>query len=313
MKSNTQFTWPFQLRQLAVMIDAGIAIDAALASLDSTRDAKRRVKLQRAVRLVKRGVGLPDAFLKAQLIGEFDYEMLCTAEEAGRLSDGLNHISERRVKQLQRADSLKASLVLPKTLVFVGAVAGVFVRTASGNQSIAEALISVGIAAAWFYLICYLALNIVRADTRIWMSLLWPYEFIRKRNQWYCLALEYYFYNSLIWQVSAGVPYGTAVKRCSKLLTSKTFCEKTEKASRQMESGTSLSQSLIDEGLVISRYMRQVLLVADESGKHELAIKNELKLQSHRLKQKTENFFKWMPRVFYVVALLFVSKLMVFQ
>ena len=307
MENSAALTWPFQLRQLAVMIDAGISIDAALTSLES-RLGKGSEKLQRASQLVKRGVSLPDAFRRSKIIGEFDHAMLMAADNAGCLPEGLNHISESRVSQLQRANSFKASLVFPKAMMLIGALAGIFVRTSSGQQSVAEATISVGLVFGCFYLVCLVSLYVVRADVRIWMSWLWPYPVIRKIYDWYCLALEYYFYNSLIWQVSAGVSASDATKNCSHLLLSKSFQHSVVLASEAMANGQSLNQALVNEGLVLTDRMRQVLLVADQSGLHEKAIKHELKLQRGSLKLKADNFFKWAPRAFYLLSLVFISK-----
>jgi hypothetical protein len=60
---------------------------------------------------------------------------------------------------------------------------------------------------------------------------------------------------------------------------------------------------------VLTASMRPVRLIADQSGTHEAAIKNQLKLQQLSLKQHAEPFFKWTPRIFYLLALVLVSKL----
>ena len=118
MSSAAKLEWPFQLKQLTVMIGAGMPIDTCLKSL-SLRSSRDTAKLQKALRLVKRGVSLPDSFRRAELIGDFDHAMLSSADTAGRLEDGLSHISERRVNQLQRTDSFKVSLIFPKALVVI--------------------------------------------------------------------------------------------------------------------------------------------------------------------------------------------------
>ncbi len=291
------------------MIDAGIPLDSSLSSLES-RSKNKNAKLQRAIGLVKRGSGVPDAFIRSKLVGEYDHAMLLAADKAGRLSDGLTHISERRVKQLQRVDSLRASLVFPKAIMVIGALAGLFVRMASGGQSVVEAAWAVGLIAAQFYLLCFVCLFVISADTRIWMSWFWPIKLVHKISQGYRLALEYYFYNSFIWQISAGVSASDAVKNCRLLLSSTQFRNSATSAAEAMSRGRSITQAMMDQGLVLTERMRQVLLIADQSGKHEAAIKNELTLQGEVLKLKIENFFKWTPRVFYVIALVFVSKMM---
>jgi len=310
MDSSFGLSWPFFLRQLAVMLEAGIPIDAALKSLEA-KLAKPNSKLMRAKGLVERGVSLPDAFRRSQMIDEFDYGMLVAADSAGHLANGLNHISERRVNQLQRVASLKAALVFPKAIMLIGALAGVFIRTSSGSQSVTEACLSAGVVVVWFYLIAYLAMLIIRADTRIWMSWFWPYPILQRCSKWYRLALEYLFFNSFTWQIQGGVSAGFAAKSCSQLLRSRYFRRSVMLASGAMSNGESITLALSNNGLIFTDRMRQVLLIADQSGTHEQAIKHELKLQAIELAQKADNFFKWTPRVFYVMALTFVSPLIV--
>jgi len=244
------------------------------------------------------------------LLGAFDHAMLLTADESGRVSDGLNHVSELRIKQFQRVDSLNASLILPKGIVMIGAFAGVFVRITAGGQSISQAMLAIGIASVWFFLVCHFLLFLIRSDSRIWMAWLWPHKTLLKRSKWCCLALEHFFYKSLVWQISAGVTYNRAIERCSKLLSSPIFQNSVDAASRDIAAGTSLTESLLQHDLVITDRMRQVLSIADQSGTHERAIKHELKLQDFQLRLYAENFFKWMPRLFYLLALVVVSSLM---
>jgi len=306
--------WPLQLQQLGVMVDSGLPIEKALNALNRSvhkGDAKKdNPKLLKAQRLVNRGTSLSEAFRRVGLVNDFDYTMLSTADAAGKISDGLNHISERRIDQLLRVGSFKASLILPKALILIGALAGVFIRTTSGQQSVTEASFAVGASVLWFYLLTCFAVFIVSADTRIWISWFWPYRIVRKRVHWYRQAVEYFFYNSLLWQISAGVTASAATEGCSKLLRSKPFQQSVMSASVSMDRGVSLHQALVNEGLVLTDRLRQVLLIADRSGTHEAAIRHELGLQRSSLKQKMENFFKWAPRVFYVLALVFVSKMM---
>lgn len=307
MKNSHQINWPMQLRQLAVMMDSGIPIAAALKSINTKTDQKN-VKLQKAQRWANRGMSLPEAFRRADLVNDFDYTMLHAADTAGRISDGLNHISERRLNQLQRAERFKSSLILPKAVVLIGGIAGVFVKISVAQQSLSEALVSVGVAMTWFYLVVYASVLLVKADTRVWMSWLWPYPVVRKNNEWYRTALEYLFYNSLVWQIAGGIDASSATKGCSQLLKSQQFQSSVMAASDSMAKGLSMTQALTNEGLVLTDRLRQVILIADQSGTHEAAIKHEMSLQRMILKQKAVKFFKLAPRVFYVMALVVTSE-----
>lgn len=309
MEQAKLLRWPFLLRQLSLMIESGLPIERAINSLISS-SGKLKHKLSKASRLINKGLSLPKAFYQTGLIKNFDYAMLSSADTSGRLHEGLLHISERRVNQLQRVDALRSALVLPKALVILGAVAALFVRTATGQQSMTESIISVSIIVTLFYALVMIGISLVRLDTRVWMSCFWPYPWVRQSISWYRLSLEYLLYNSLMWQISSGVSASQAAKNCSQILDSGKFQRRMLSAAKSMDNGERMTQALTEQGLVLTERMRQVVLIADQSGTHEQAIKHELAIQRSALKLKADNFFKWAPRVAYLIALIFVSKLL---
>lgn len=288
------------------MLGAGIDVEKALKSMGLKHSHSL---FERAAALAARGLNLPDALLRAKLIDNYDYALLFAVDKAGSISSGLNHVSERRLSQLQRAESFKAGLILPKALIVIGLFAGVFIKIAAGAASPIEAVVSTGALALLFYLITFAALLLVSIDSRIWMSYLWPYPTLWKRMQWYKLAVEHFFFTSIVWQVSAGVSAGQACQNCSELLNSSRFTDSAIRASRAMAAGTAFSQALIENNLVLSNRMKQVLLISDKSGAHQAAIHKELMLQAESLKMKSNNFLKWTPRFFYLLALVFIAKM----
>ena len=189
--------------------------------------------------------------------------------------------------------------------------AGIFIKIASGSTSFTDAVLSTGVLAALFYLIAFASLLLVSIDSRIWMSYLWPYQIVWKHNHWYRLALEHFFFNSIVWQVSAGVSTDQACRNCSALLNSSQFTASAVRASKSMSAGTAFSQALIENNLVLTNRMKQVLLISDESGAHQAAIEKELMLQAQSLKLKSSNFLKWSPRFFYLLAFVFIAKMMI--
>jgi len=287
MKSNTDLSWPSLLSQLSTMLEAGLPIASALNSLID-RSGERELGLQKAYRLVEKGVGLANAFGCAKLV---------------------KHLAERKISQLQRVESFKASLAFPKALILLGAGAGVFIRTASAQQSSLEAFASIALLVAVFYLLSFIAVLIVKADTRIWMSWIWPYPSIHKHMKWYRLSLEYLLYYNLSWQISVGIVASDASRACSRLLASRNFQLRVNTAAACMDKGEAMTKSLEDQGLVLTKRMQQVLLIAEQSGTHEAAIRHELSLQRAELKLKADNFFKWASRFAYLIALVFISKL----
>lgn len=288
------------------MLDAGLCIEKALRSVDLKQNHSM---FERASSLVARGLNLPDALKRSKLVDPYDYSLLLAADKASAISSGLNHVSQRRLSQLQRAESFKAGLVFPKALIVIGVFAGVFIKIASGETSPVDAFISTGALAILFYLIAFASLLLVSTDSRIWMSHLWPYRFLWKHSHWYQLALEHFLFNGITWQISAGVRADEACRNCSAILNSKRFTDSAIRASRAVGSGTAFSQALIENNLVLTERMKQVLLISDHSGAHQTAIKNELMLQAQTLKLKSHNFLKWTPKLFYLLALVFIAKM----
>lgn len=298
-------SWPKRWQQLAVMIESGLPIDRALGALQSANEQPDK-QLQRSIDLVKRGLGLAESFKRGGLINGFDYVLLKNAEDAGKVSAGLLHISEQRVSQLQRVNTLRALLLMPVGVLFIGAFAGVFVRILSGENWF-SATTSVGAVVILVLFLTHLAFQALRMDSRVWLSYLWPVRFIRTHSERYQVLIEQLFYRSFIWQTESGIDAQEASKRCALLLKSKPFQDAAVFAAKAMRQGQSIPNSLNDHGLVLSKRMRQVLLIADQSGTYETAIKHELQLQYAELKRQLDATFKWIPRAYYVFILAIIG------
>ena len=314
--------WPAYWQQLSVMIGAGLPIDQSLRTLQGKRSKEFKPhdnstainktndsQLQRIIALVERGVSLADAFKRASAISQFDYHLLKSAEAAGRLEQGLQHIAVRWTNQLQRVKSLKSALLLPVVVLIIGALAGVFVRVLKSGQTVFDASISIAIIVLCVVLFFSLMLRVLALDARIYLSVLWPIEFVRRRSLRYQRVFEQLFYRSLLWQIESGIAVEKATSKCSNLLSAQSFKISARSAATNMGSGLSLPQSLIDNGLVLSKRMQQVLLIANQSGSYEQAVGTELVLQRQKLDQQLNDDFKWFARASYVLVLLVISGL----
>jgi len=312
--------WPSRLQQLAVMIDAGLPIDQALSALlrsqqnpaqkRSGKAVKIELNLRRCIALIGRGSSLAGALQECGVISKFDHAVLSIAEEAGRTADGLNHISEQKLRQAQNVASIKATLLLPQAVLMIGAFAAIFVRMALAEMTAIDAVLPVLYAVILFMLVTRLFIRLLALDTRVWLGVLWPAAWIKQRSTLYQKLVEQQFYRGLIWQLNAGVAADTALHNCELLLSSPQFRGSASGAANLAANGISIPKCLKMHGLVLSDRMRTALSIGNESGRYAQAIENELSIQAQTLKLSMQNFIRWLPRFYYLLVLVVISALL---
>lgn len=304
---DTELSWPERYSQLAVMVDAGLSLEHALATINKgLKNADPQ--LDRALGLVKRGKSFSTAFKTSGILSNFDYALLRTAETAGRLGEGLKHISELRINHIQRVRSLKTGLMLPKMVLLIGGLAGIFVKMNTGGQSVLQAVLSVSLTLVFVFAISYVFERLLLCDIRHYLSLLWPINYFRKTNKRYHHLFEAVFFRALNWQLNSGIDARKALHNCQALLTSKPFKTQVADAAKAVEQGHSIPETLEMHNLVLSQRMRQVLLIAQQSGRYQQAIEHELTLQGGNIKQDVEALIKWAPRFYYLIVILVISR-----
>ncbi len=311
-KTKNQF-WPRYWQQLSVMIGAGLTIEVALKSLQSSVEKNNKydlVAFKRIIGLVSRGQSLSTAFMKANCISPSDFTLLQIAEKSGKLSAGLTLIADRRIDWLMKVDTLKANLLLPKGLLLVGALAGMFVRMASAGEPFSEALYSVlsTLIVAWLFI--SLTVWLIKCDGLTWLSLGWRLPFLKERWLVYQLLFEQAFYRLLIWQINAGIAPDKALETSKDLLHASDYKRKVTLASGDASKGEAMDLLLNKNGLVLSASLKQVLRTSIQIGSWDKAIDHHLKLQRQVLLLKSDDFFKWLPRFYYFLTLLVISKFM---
>lgn len=291
------------------MLDAGLLPSAALATVEKDQ-TELKSTLRRARGLVERGVDLPSALKRAKAISDFDFELLKSTAVAGQLGDGLRHIAEHRAQQLARVNSLKAALWMPKAVLFVGALAGLFIRIASYKQNPITSFATICLIVSLVLISTHLFVRIYSLDRRLWLSWLWPIRFIRTQSIRFRQNFEQLFYRSFIWQYAAGVSAEQALTNCQKLLASPSFQANVEQAIHSVAKGTAAPQALIQNDLILSKRIRQTMQLANQAGALETAVNQELTLQRDDLERRQLNDIKWIPRAYYVINLVIVLRYM---
>lgn len=308
MNQSSNPLWSQHWQQLAVMIGAGLSVEKALHTLlksepKTSAERKINIALVRVHGLVQRGVSLASAVQRAGAMTKFDGMLLQTAEIAGRLPDGLNAIAQRRLKQIQRVDTLSKSLWLPQCVLIIAAFVAVFIRVAGGEGALSSA-VEVGLWLIVIRITTLLFLALLRLDPRIYLSMLWPFSWLRKNSVLFQSSFELIFYSAFLWQVRAGVDVQRATENCQNLLSDQSFQNATINAALSMGDGVGVTDSLGQQGLVLSKRLRMTVSVAEQSGRWEQAIEHELGLQAAIITQSIDAKFKWIPRIYYVIVLL---------
>ena len=313
MFSNANYLWANYWKQLSVMLDAGLTIESALQTLvGSTSFNGKRIddKLSRIILLVRQGQSLSKSLKQTNSIDDADFKIVNIAEQSGKLPQGLNAIADRRIDWVFKVNNLKANLLLPKGLLLVGALAGLFVRTASAGQTFQEASTAVitTLAIAWLFIM--LTVWLVQRDLLVWLSLGWRIRLLRDRWKTYQLVFEDAFYRLLIWQIEAGITPDRALNACKTLLSAPDYQAKVSSAETRVLKGDSVDTVMIESALVLSKPLKRVLLTSIQVGTWDRTIAHHLNLQKQVLNLQADNFFKWLPRLYYFIALLAISKFM---
>ena len=287
------------------MIDAGIQASTAVKTINKVKHRDNQA-LARMASMLERGASLSSAFERTGLLSKFELAMVVSAEKAGRVAQGLAHISQERKQSIEQANTLASAFFLPKAILLIGAVAAIFIRIFQSKQDAFTAIIEVSLLFIVALFLIRLFLYLWSRDVGIYLSLAWPLEFIRRRSGWFQSQFEYKFYRSLNWQLQSGVAADQAVNRCSTMLTNLGYKKSLAHAVNDLKSGQSIPDSLANQNLALSSRMKQILVVANQTGTFERSIDAELKLLKARIDLRIEQQIKWLPKVLYVLVLWFV-------
>lgn len=287
------------------MLGAGLSASHALRTLNSNGTDAR---LTRATGLVERGVGLSDALLRAQYLNAYDFQILAVSESAGRLAAGFSFLAERRSRWLQLLSSLRAAMWMPIAVLLIGALAGVFIRMFRFGESLWVASLPIGQSVVLTLIGFYIVAWLLRNDSLRWLSWLWPCRFIRERSITYQMAFEQVFLRMFTWQLNAGVPADRAASACRLMLNNQSFQQVMQRVSHELSTGVEIPQSLHNNRLIFSAPMTATMQVGVLAGRWQSAVEHQLSLHKDLLEQRAQVFFKWLPKVAYVVVLVVISR-----
>ena len=264
--------WPQQFMQLSSMLEAGLSVEHALKTLakNISKHPKRdQQKLQKIIYGISKGSTFSSALITHNVLDKFDSTLLKNAEIAGRLPQGLEHISKLKLGRQKMVKSMSGLALLPKAMLLIGALAGFFVRIAQQGQAPLQAIIDVSIVFLLTVVAIKILIFMLTINARIPLSLAWNMPFIKTHSNAFQQHFEQRFYHSLTWHLTSGIDSANAIKNNALLLSNKTYQKNVKQASQQASTGTSLPDTIIDNGLALSKRMQQTLSLADTAGTSE--------------------------------------------
>lgn len=116
-------------RTLALLVDAGIAIDRALdLSITTVRNTVLRAQLATARdSTVRQGRALSEGLRRAPAVPLFLVNLVAVGEEGGQLPEALTDVATFYEKELEQQGRLATSLLEPALILVVGAMVGFIV------------------------------------------------------------------------------------------------------------------------------------------------------------------------------------------
>ena len=300
------------------MLDAGLSVEHALKTLykspnnarEKNRKKHHKQNLKKVIQQVSKGSKLSSALQANKVIDKFDARLLENAEIAGRLPQGLDHISKLKLGRQKTINSLSGLSLLPITILIIGAFAGIFVRIAQQGQAPTQAILDVGLVLVTTVAAIKIIILLLTVNARIPISIAWNIPFLKKHSKAFQQHFEQRFYHSFSWQINSGIDSANAIQNNAFLLSNSTYRKTIKQASQQANKGIALPNILEQNGLVLSQRMQQTLTLADTSGTTEKAISHELKLIQQEIKQRNENLLSWWPKVLYLSVLMIIIRFM---
>ena len=247
---------------------------------------------------------------RAKLVNRFDYQLIGTAEQTGYLGKACIHIAEQMRLQYHRVSALRAAFWFPNAILVIGLLAALFIEIAADGLTPSAALGATLPIFLFTLLGARLFLYALSLDSRIWLSLFWPFTFVRHSNR-FILPYERLFLTHTNWLFDAGLNHEHALRKCEHLINASSYSASIKKAANRVGKGESLSSVLSQTGLVLSAESKQTILHADATGTHSPSIEKHLKLLDSKHLQLIENENAWLPRIYYVIVLLAVANMMV--
>ncbi|MFT6266895.1 MAG: type II secretory pathway component PulF [Oleiphilaceae bacterium] len=308
MKALTKIEKIHLIHQLVTLINAGIPASSAVEKIRKS-DARVSVFLSVTARRLRMGKSFSASFAESGLLNRFEIVLLGIAEKSGQLSLGLVEIQNRLEKRHDQVKILKQKCYLPLGTLAVAVLATTLLSLTRDTPMQAFFQLLTG-AGYFFILLLFVRFLLAQSDNASEFSfqIFWRQPKLRSvgllQN-----VIEYNWYNSLIFQLKAGIDAFQAVKALEGLCNQPNYLESVGACHKAIAAGSDLSSALTNSGLVFSTNLYQLFNTAEKSGSLDSALTSYLTMLESDLDNQIESLNQWLSRVFYFLVLLIAISL----
>ncbi|MEE4244292.1 MAG: type II secretion system F family protein [Kangiellaceae bacterium] len=287
---------PFVLRDLATLIEAGVTpVDAVKKLLP------RHQQWQVVLTQLESGRAVSLALKKADVISQYEAELIKASEQAGRLSEGLRSISHSVEQRMLRRSKARSKFFLPIATLVIAIIVTAILSAVGNPEASLGSIIFIALAQlAVVYWVSKQLLNLLLSDA---CAVLKTMRF-RANDNWYKQLLEQTVFTALLWQVNSGIDFKSAFINISRLINEPNIRKQLSSTARMCEQGLSLTQSVNQSNLNVTDALKQILITAEASGNWQMAIQRHLELLNDTLELRLETLTDWLPRVYYAFVVL---------
>lgn len=290
-------------RALGALLSAGISPAQAAASLRDQEDipAPVRRRLESAARLLAEGKSFVEAFGPTGLFQRYELEILRVSEIGGQLPQALVAMADRAEKAQARISTLRARFALPAAVLVIAMLAGTVLGAFRDGPQAVTVLGNL-VTLLTVYVLTRVLMRMVTMDGLAWAGVFWQLGLTRRfavcRRQF-----EFYWYGLFMAMVEAGVDFQAALNGMIGLIRAPSYQAQARNGYRQLGRGTSLSQALADNGLILTEALRLAVHVGERSGRLTDAIRQHLATQQRSFEVLVQSLDDWLPRAYYLVVL----------
>ena len=294
---------PRALYDLAQLLEVGIAPSEAIARLrtESTRHDSVFALLNREL---KAGRTFASAMLASGIASQLESAVLAAAAQSAELSEALRYVAANAEKRETRVASMPVRLWLPNFILVIALVSKA-VRTSSAGMPLSElsgiALVTLCIIALSQYLLYRL-----RHDAGSALAMAWRLG-LQRTSDIVIRYFEHYFFSLFAWQVESGLDYLNATNTQSGLIDASTYRRSIQHDRAHLSQGGEVTKGLANAGLARTPELIEVLRTGEASGRIEQALRHYLDRLSAELDQLNERVFTYLPRAYYVLAMLLAA------
>lgn len=285
------------------MLASGLSPQQIMSSLQQqVESATQQQAFAKVEQGLAQGQSWIDLLLKYRCLSRYHYQVLSIAEGAGKLVPTFLMLAHQLEQRQERQQRLKVQIGVAQAIISIALLVQIVVAVIGGLFPLSAII--------FWLLMLFLTRSLyflLAQDIFVLLSM-GVSKPLLKTNQIVQRVFEYYFYDLLLMQLSAGIDAQQAIRVLSQIFPSASLRHKLRAAQHFLEQGNSLTSTLIKANLVFTTHLKQVLSVGEQSGRLEQNLAYHLRLEAQYLDIIIRDIFAWLPRVYYTIALILLFK-----